>query len=62
MEPVGQLDEDDPDVVGHGQDDLADGLGPPDLGRRFLDAADLGHALDQPGHRPCRRPPSARPR
>ena len=49
VEPVGQLDEDDPEVVGHGQDDLADGLGPAGLGRGFLDAADLGHALDEAG-------------
>ena len=31
MDPVGQLDEDDADVVGHGQDDLADGRGPAGL-------------------------------
>ena len=49
VDPVGQLDEDDPDVVGHRQDDLPDGLGPADFGRHLLDPADLGHALDQVG-------------
>ena len=49
VDPVGQLDEDDPDIVGHGQDDLPDGLGPADFGRHLLDPADLGHALDQGG-------------
>ena len=47
VDPVGQLDEDDAQVVGHGQDDLPDGLGPPGLGRGLLDAADLRHPLDE---------------
>ena len=50
VQPVGQLDEDHPDVLGHGDDHLADVLG-----LLLLDGAEghlrqLGHPVDQQGH------------
>ena len=50
VQPVGQLDEDHPDVLGHGDDHLADVLG-----LLFLDRAEghlrqLGDAVDEQGH------------
>ena len=49
VQPVGQLDEDDPDVVHHRQQHLAEALGLPLLARRELQARQLGHALDDVG-------------
>ena len=46
VKPVGQLHEDDPDVIHHRQQHLAEVLGLPLLARRERDGADLGHALD----------------
>jgi hypothetical protein len=47
VQPVGQLDDQHPDVTGHGHDHLADGLG---LGRvAVLDLVELGHPVDQLG-------------
>jgi hypothetical protein len=45
VETVGQLDQDDADVVHHGQEQLAEVLGLPLLRGRERDLADLGHAL-----------------
>ena len=50
MEPVGELDEDDADVVDHRQQHLAEVLGLPLFARRERDCADLGHPLDDVGH------------
>ena len=49
MQPVGQLDEDDADVVDHRQEHLAEVLGLALLARRKRDRADLGDALDDVG-------------
>ena len=47
VQPVGELDDQDPDVAGHGDDHLADRLG---LGRvAVFDLVELGHAVDQRG-------------
>ncbi len=49
VQPVRELDEDDPDVLGHRDEHLAQivGLG---LGKRFeLDLAELGHPVDKVG-------------
>ena len=46
VQAVGELDQDDPDVVGHGQDHLADVLGLSLLLGLEVHLADLGHALD----------------
>jgi hypothetical protein len=47
VQPVGQLDDQHPDVTGHGHDHLADGLG---FGRvTVLDLVQLGYAVDQGG-------------
>jgi hypothetical protein len=50
MQAVGELDEDDPDVVGHGQEHLADVLGLPLLGAGGGHVAQLGHAGDDVRH------------
>jgi hypothetical protein len=50
VEAVGQLDEQDPDVVGHGHEHLAHGrrlLGLPVL---ESEAVELGDAVHHPGH------------
>ena len=52
MEPACQLDEDDPYVVGHGDDDLADGLHRLYGFGLSLDDVDLCDAVHQGGH--CR--------
>ena len=49
MQPVGQLDEDDADVVHHRQEHLAEVLGLALLARREGDRADFGDALDDMG-------------
>jgi len=49
VETVRQLDEDDPHVVGHGQDDFPNRLGPLEFRRGFLDPADFRHALHERG-------------
>ena len=49
VQAVGELDEDDADVVDHRQQHLAEVLGLPLLARRERDGADLGHALDDVG-------------
>ena len=49
VEPVGELDEDDADVVHHRQQHLAEVLGLAFLGRGEPDRADLGHPLDDVG-------------
>ena len=46
MEPIGELHEDDADVIDHGQQHLAEVLGLPLLARRERDGADLGHPFD----------------
>ena len=49
MEPVGELDEDDPDVLGHGQEHLADVLGLLLLVAVGAEARQLGDAVDELG-------------
>ncbi len=49
VQPVGQLDDDDADVVDHRQQHLAEVLGLALLARRKRDGADLGDALDDVG-------------
>src|SRR6266508_970613 len=46
VQPVGELDEDDADVVDHRQEHLAEVLRLPFLAGRKRNRADLGHALD----------------
>ncbi len=46
VQAIGELDQDDPDVVDHGQDHLAEVLGLGLLLARELELRDLGHALD----------------
>ena len=48
VQAVGQLDQKDPDVLRHGQDQLAEVLGLLGVVRLQLDAGQLGHAIDQP--------------
>ncbi len=50
VEAVGQLDEDDADVLGHGQEHLADVLGLLLFVRQRAELAQLGDAVDEPGH------------
>ena len=50
VEPVGQLDEDDADVLGHGQEHLADVLGLLLLVGQGAELAQLGDAVDEAGH------------
>ena len=48
VQPVGELDDDDPDVLGHGQEHLPDVLGLLLLHRpRGAELRELGHAVDQ---------------
>jgi len=47
VEPVRQLDEDHPDVLGHGQEHLADVLGLLLLVRQRAELGQLGHAVDE---------------
>ena len=49
VEPVGELDEDDPDVLGHGQEHLPDVLGLLLLVGMGAELGQLGHAVDQVG-------------
>jgi hypothetical protein len=49
VEPIGELDEDDADVVHHRQQHLAEVLGLPLLARRERNGADLGDAFDDVG-------------
>ena len=49
VQPVGQLDDDDADVVDHRQEHLAEVLGLALLARRKRDRADFGDALDDVG-------------
>ena len=49
VEPVGELDEDDADVVDHREQHLAEVLRLPLLARRERDGADLGDPLDEVG-------------
>ena len=49
VQPVGELDQDDPDVLGRGQDHLAEGLGLRLVAAHVRVAADLGDAVDQLG-------------
>ena len=49
VQAVGQLDEDDADVIDHRQQHLAEVLGLPLLARREADGADLRHAFDDVG-------------
>ena len=46
VEAVGELDQDDPDVIHHRQQHLAEVLGLTLLGRGQADGADLGHTFD----------------
>ena len=50
VEPVGELDEDDPDVLGHRQEHLADVLGLPLLVGVGGELRELRHAVDELGH------------
>ena len=50
VQPVGQLDQDDADVVHHRQQHLAEVLGLPLLARGEPDRADLGDPFDDMGH------------
>jgi hypothetical protein len=50
VKPVGQLHEDDADVIHHRQEHLPEVLGLPLLARGEADGADLGHALDDVRH------------
>jgi hypothetical protein len=47
VQPVGEFDDDDADVVHHRQDHLADVLGLRVLLRDFAEVADLGHAVHE---------------
>ena len=47
VEPIGQLDEDDPDVLGHGQEHLADVLGLLLLMRQGRELGELRHPVDE---------------
>ena len=49
VEPVGQFDQDDPDVIHHRQQHLAEVLGLALLARRERDGAELGDPLDDVG-------------
>ena len=49
VQPVGQLDEDDADVIDHRQQHLAEVLGLSFLARREPNGANLGHAFDDMG-------------
>ena len=49
VEAVGELDEDDPDVVDHRQQHLAEVLGLPLFARRKRNGADFGDPLDDVG-------------
>jgi hypothetical protein len=48
MQPVGELDEQDPNVLGHGEDELAEILGLLCLIGLQLDPRQLGHTINQP--------------
>ena len=50
VQPVGQLDQQDPPVVGHGDEHLADGRGLLRLLGVELEPVELGDAVDHPGH------------
>ncbi len=50
VQPVGQLDEQDPPVVRHGDEHFADGRRLLRLLRVELEAVELGDAVDHPGH------------
>ncbi len=50
VEAVGQLDEDDPGVLGHGHEELAEGLGLGRLAALEVDALQLGHPIDDGGY------------
>jgi hypothetical protein len=50
VQPVGELDEDDADVVDHGQHHFAEVLGLRFFSGREIDFADLGDALDDVGN------------
>ena len=50
VQPVGQLDEDDADVLDHGQQHLADALGLPVLTVGEVDFTELGDAVDAARH------------
>ena len=50
MEAIGELHQDDPDVVDHRQQHLAEVLGLPLLAGRKGDGADLGDPLDDVRH------------
>ncbi len=50
VEPVGELDEDDADVLGHGQEHLADVLGLLLLVGQRAELAELRDAVDEAGH------------
>ena len=49
VQPVGELDDDHPDVARRGEDHLAEGLGLGLVAPHVLVAADLGDAVHQPG-------------
>ena len=50
MQAVGQLDQDDPDIVDHGQQHLADAFGLALLARGQVQLAQFGDAIHAAGH------------
>ena len=46
VDAIGQLDQNDPDILNHRQDHLAEGLGLAGFGRVVAEPSDLGHAVD----------------
>jgi len=50
VQPVGQLDQDHPQILGHRHEQLAEILGLLGLGRGELQVGQLGDAIDQVGH------------
>ncbi len=50
VQPIGQLDEQHPDVTGHGDNHFADGGRLGFLPRGELDAVELGDPVDEPRH------------
>jgi len=55
VEAIGELDQDDADVLRHREEHLAEALGLRILERGELDLVELGHAVDHVGHRLAER-------
>ena len=56
VQPVGELDQQHADVLGHRQQQLAEVLGLRGLRRLQLELVELGDAVDQPRHGPAEQP------